>query len=172
MPILAFDPVPAELEAVRKRREQLGLDKHDEAWDGVLHMIPPPSHTHERALVKLAVLLDGAARAAGLEVTGGVGVGEAEENFRVPDMSLHRSGAAEQWHPTVALAVEILSPQDTAWGKLDFYAAHDVDELLYVDLEKREVIWMVLRAGSYERVPGSGLIALDAAAVARQLGWS
>jgi hypothetical protein len=32
MPILAFDPMPAEFEEVRKLREQLDLEKHDVKW--------------------------------------------------------------------------------------------------------------------------------------------
>lgn len=172
MPILAFDPVPAEIQAVLKRREELGLDHRDEVWDGVYHMIPPPSHARERVLLQLGGLLDRASEAAGLEATGGVGVGDDEHNYRVPDISLHRPGHAEQWHPTVALAVEIVSPHDTAWDKLAFYADHNVDELLYVDLEKHEVRWMVLNGGEYRHVERSGLIDLGASEVAAHLGWS
>lgn len=117
-------------------------------------------------------VLDAAAQSAGLELTNEIGLGEDQHNFRVPDLSLHRPGAAEQWHPTVALAVEILSPHDTAWDKLEFYADHNVDELLYVDLEKREVTWMALRDSEYRHIERSGLIDLGVSEVAEQLGWA
>lgn len=162
--------MPPEFEEVRERRERLGLDKHDEVWEGVYHMVPPPSYAHERTLIKLGVLLEAVAERAGLEAAGGVGVGNGEQDYRVPDLSLHRPGAGGQWHPTAALAVEILSPHDTAWDKLGFYAAHHVDELLYVDLERREVTWMALEGHTYRRVAGSALIELDGATVASRLG--
>jgi len=40
------------------------------------------------------------------------------------------------WHETAALAIEILSPNDT-WEKLPFFAVHEVDELLIVDPDER-----------------------------------
>jgi Uma2 family endonuclease len=160
------------IQALIERRAELGLDRGDEVWDGVYHMIPPPSHTHQQVAVALIRVLDPAGLSAGLELTTEIGLGEGEQNFRVPDLSLHRPGAAEQWHPTVALAVEILSPRDNAWEKLAFYADHKVDELLYVDLEKREVKWMaLLRDGEYQQVQRSGLIDLGVAEVSAHLGW-
>jgi Uma2 family endonuclease len=42
--------------------------------------------------------------------------------------------------------VEIVSPDDESWAKLDFCAAHDVDDLLIVDPQKREVHWLGLRS--------------------------
>ena len=173
MPILAFEPVPGEIQALVKRREELGLDHRDEVWDGVLHMIPPASVEHQRAGVALMRLLDPAAQTAGLELTYEVGIGEDAHNYRTPDLVLHRPNPAPQWNPTAALVVEILSPNDTAWGKLDFYADHKVDELLYVDLEKREVKWMALvRDGEYQQVQRSGLIDLGVAEVSAHLGWA
>lgn len=37
---------PEELLAERART---GVDVHDEVWEGVLHMAPPPSSGHQRA---------------------------------------------------------------------------------------------------------------------------
>jgi Uma2 family endonuclease len=46
--------------------------------------------------------------------------------------------------PTAALVVEIVSPEDETWQKLPYYAAHEVDELLILDPEKRTVDWLGL----------------------------
>jgi Uma2 family endonuclease len=172
MPILAFDPVPAELEAARKRRQELGLDHWDEVWEGVLHMIPPPSVEHQEVGALLAELLGPSARGAGLRFTLEVAIGQDEHNYRAPDLAALRLPSAIQWNQTAALVVEILSPRDTAWDTLAFYADHNVDELLYVDLEKREIIWMALQDGEYRHVERSGLIDLGLAAVRAQLNWS
>jgi Uma2 family endonuclease len=170
MPTVVRDPAPAEIDALIERREALGLDHYDEVWEGVLHMNPPPSHRHERLLALLIRLLGPHADAAGLEITGGIGVG-VKNDFRVPDLSLHRPGAAPQWHPTVALALEILSPEDEAWDKLPFYAAHRVDELVIVDPEERLVHWLTLGEGEYHPIEHSDLIDLGPAALAEQTDW-
>jgi Uma2 family endonuclease len=170
MATIVRDPEPIELQQLRERRERLDLDRRDEVWEGVLHMNPPPSHWHERLLVLLIGLLGPHADAAGLEMTGGIGVGE-QNNFRVPDLSLHRPGAAAQWHPTVALALEIVSPGDETWGKLPFYAAHDVDELVIVEPQERRVHWLALREGEYQRVEQSSLIEVGPRELAEQIAW-
>ena len=66
MPTLVLDPPPPELQALIDRRRRAGLDRLDEVWEGVLHMIAAPSFEHARITQQLAVLLDGPARAAGL----------------------------------------------------------------------------------------------------------
>jgi hypothetical protein len=67
--------------------------------------------------------------------------------------ALHRPGADGLWHPTAALVIEILSPADETIGKLPFYAAHAVDEILIVDPTKREVNWLALRGGRRRPAP-------------------
>jgi Uma2 family endonuclease len=165
------DPEPVELQQLRERREALGLDRRDEVWEGVLHMNPPPSHGHERLLALLIRVLGPYADAAGLEVTGGIGIG-VQNDYRVPDLALHRPGAAEQWHPTVALAVEIVSPGDETWEKLPFYAAHDVDELVIVDPQERRVHWFALQDGKYGQAARSSLIELGPQELAEQIPLS
>ena len=112
VPTLVLDPPPSALEQLLAERARLDLDRRDEVWGGVLHVIPPPSHEHERLLMLVGRLLGPCADRAGLELTGGVGIGAGEDDYRVPDLALHRPGAAEQWHPTAALVVEIISPGD------------------------------------------------------------
>ncbi|MGO9791504.1 MAG: Uma2 family endonuclease [Solirubrobacteraceae bacterium] len=171
MPTLVFDPPPAELEAVLERRRRSGADRHDEVWEGVLHMIPPPSVEHERLLIKLGRLLGPHADAAQLEITGGIAIGADKGDYRVPDLTLLRPGSQPQWNDTAALVVEIVSPKDTSWDKLPFYAAHQVDELVIVDPAKRSVDWLVRAGDRYESTGRSGLIELGPEQLAEQLDW-
>jgi Uma2 family endonuclease len=171
MRTLVLDPVPAEMEALLERRHRLGLDHRDEVWGDTYRMIPPPSFAHQRVAEQLATLLGPPAEAAGLEpLIREFGLG-APEDYRVPDGGLHHPGASGVWHPTAALAVEIVSPGDDTWQKLPFYAAHDVDELLIVDPQERVVHWLGLRGDGYEPVERSALIDLSATELAERIDW-
>jgi Uma2 family endonuclease len=172
MPTLVFDPPPAELEQLLERRRQLEQDRRDEVWEGVLHMIPPPSVEHERIAMILARILGPLADAAELILTGTIGIGGDQHDYRVPDLALLGPGFAPQWNDTVALAVEIVSPGDKTWEKLGFYAAHHVEELLIVDPDKRTVDWLKLHRDTYQATDRSGLIDLAAKDLADRLGWS
>ena len=66
MPTLVMDPPPAEIDALIERRRRLGLDRHDEMWEGVLHMNPGPHGRHHRIQQQLAELLGPLALAARL----------------------------------------------------------------------------------------------------------
>jgi Uma2 family endonuclease len=172
MPTLVFDPQPTELEQLLQRRRELDQDRRDEVWEGVLYMIPPPSVEHERMATKLVRTLGPYADAAGLEITGAIGIGGDQHDYRVPDAVLLRPGFAPQWNNTAALAVEIVSPGDKSWDKLAFYAAHHVDELLIVDPKKRAIDWLALEHDTYRPVDRSGLIDITAELLASRLGWT
>jgi Uma2 family endonuclease len=172
MATLVLGTPPPELEALLERRRQAGVDRLDEVWQGVLHVVPGPSFEHARITQQLAVLLDGPARTAGLlPAMGEFNLGESEHDFRVPDGGLHRPGAAGVWLKTAAVVVEILSPGDESWQKLPFYAEHHVDEVLLVDPAERTVTWLALHDGQYEPVKASRLIELGPAELAEQLDW-
>ncbi len=172
MRTLLPDLPAAELQALLERRRRLDQDRKDEVWEGVLHMVPAPAHRHADLVQQLAELLGPAARAAGLQPTvAEFNLGDSKNDFRVPDGGLHRPGAAEMWHPTAALVLEILSPDDETWEKLPFYAAHHVDELLIIDPATRQVHWLALTANRYEPIDHSALIELGPAELARRLDW-
>jgi Putative restriction endonuclease len=172
MPTLVLGTPPPELEALLERRRQAGVDRLDEVWQGVRHMVPGPSIEHADISQQLAVLLDGPARAAGLRPTmSEFNLGESEHDFRVPDGGLHRPGASGVWQATAAAVVEILSPGDESRQKLPFYADHDVDEVLLVDPAERTVTWLALHDGEYQPVQRSGLIELGPTELAEQLDW-
>ncbi len=69
MPTLVLDPPPAQLQELLERRRRIGADHHDEMWEGVCHMTPAPSAAHALVTHELAILLDAAARPAGLRVS-------------------------------------------------------------------------------------------------------
>jgi Uma2 family endonuclease len=172
MRTLLPDPPPAEVQALLERRRRLGQDRKDEVWEGVLHVVPAPAHRHADIAQQLAVILDRPARAAGLQPTmAEFNLGDSDQDFRVPDGGLHRPGAAEMWHPTAALVVEIVSPGDESWQKLPFYAAHRVDEVLIVDPETCTVHWLALAGNDFEPVEQSRLIDLGPTELARRIDW-
>jgi Uma2 family endonuclease len=172
MSTLVLDPATPELEALKERRRRAGLDRLDEVWEGVLHMVPAPSRKHAKIAQQLAVALDAPARDAGLEPTmHEFNLGRSEQDFRVPDGGLHRPGGNEMWHPTAALVVEIVSPEDESWEKLPFFAAHGVDEVLIVDSDKHSVHWLARSGEEYREVKRSGLIELGPAELAERIEW-
>jgi Uma2 family endonuclease len=167
MRTLVLDP-PKEL---LERRQRSGLDRLDEVWDGVLHMVPAPSYAHADLESQLHMILGPLAKQAGLKMIGQSNLGEGEHDFRVPDSALHRPGASGVWHPTAPLVVEIVSPGDESWEKLPFYAAHAVEEVLILDPARQTVDWLGLRGREYRPIDRSGLIELGASELAEQIDW-
>ncbi|HUB73372.1 MAG TPA: Uma2 family endonuclease [Solirubrobacteraceae bacterium] len=171
MPTLILDPAPHQLEELMEQRRRWGADRHDEVWEGVYHMVPGPGMPHSRTVQQLSVLLDAPARRTGLYVSSEFNVGYGKEDFRVPDLGVHREERSGTWVPTAAIVVEVLSPTDEAWQKLPFYAAHEVDELLFVDPAERTVAWLALHDGEYSHVERSAVIELSAAELAERIDW-
>ena len=172
MATLVLDPYAYELDALKERRRISGLDRLDEVWEGVLHMVPAPSYEHARLTQQLAEILGAPAREAGLEAAmGEFNLGDSIDDFRVPDGGLHRPGAEGVWLHTAALVVEIISPGDETWQKLPFYAAHEVDEVLILDPAEHAVHWLGLSDGEYLPIERSALIALGPKELAERIDW-
>ncbi len=150
----ADDAILAYLE----ERRQRGLDHRDEVWDGVLHVVPPPSMRHQSLGTDLLVVLVPLLREHGLRAVYEAGVFEHRDsvhNYRVPDLvvadPLHVSergieGRAE-------LVVEVLSPNDTSRHKFEFYARCGVPEVWIVHPATRAIEVHVLRDGVYREQP-------------------
>ncbi len=171
MPTLVLDPQPIELERLIERRRRLGQDIYDEMWNGVLHMNPAPHGRHVNLQQQLAELLGPLARTAGLlPRMGPFNVGESGD-YRVPDGGLHRPGEDLLYYPTAALVVEIVSPDDESWRKLQFYAEHSVDEVLIVDPQERRVHWLGLSEARYQPLERSGLIELSPDELSARIDW-
>ena len=95
-----------------------------------------------------------------------------EGNYRVPDGGILRPTPDQLYYSTAALVVEIVSPYDETRAKLPFYSAHDVEEVLIVDPQKREIHWFGLRGDGYEPIERSSLIDLGPAGLAERIAWS
>ncbi|HUN78321.1 MAG TPA: Uma2 family endonuclease [Solirubrobacteraceae bacterium] len=170
MRTLVLDPAPADFEALLEHRHRLGVDLYDEVWEGVLHMVPAPHSAHGKLERRVARLLDEPAQAVGLEASGPVNIGSAED-YRVPDAALLAPGPDAVYLPSAALVVEVVSPGDETWAKLSFYAAHDVQELVIVDPRERTVHWLALRDGDYEPVRHSAVLDLDVTQLTGDIDW-
>jgi Uma2 family endonuclease len=134
--LLELDPDPTLGWLAERRR--LGLDKIDEMWEGVLHVVPPPSVRHQDAEGELHSLLRARAHELGFRCTVNTGVFDPEApemSFRVPDIVVARPDQRTRRgiEGGAVLAVEILSPNDETDDKLPFYAARGVEQLLVVD---------------------------------------
>jgi Uma2 family endonuclease len=167
---IVLGPRPPEFEALLERRHALGQDLYDEVWEGEYHMAPAPHPFPGILDDELAVLLHPFARRAGLVGTGPFSLGDPDD-YRVPDRGLHRGTPTTTFVPTAAVVVEIASPDDGTWNKIDFYAAHSVDELLITDPLKRSVTWLVLDDGRYTEQDSSRLLGVSSAELAAEIDW-
>lgn len=167
MRTVVIGPQPPEIEALIAERRRLGLDKHDEVWEGDYHMNYGPSGPHGWVSSQLQVILTGLARPLGWYLTAETNIGEAWD-FRVPDLIVHRDMPLLKWFPTAAVVVEVESPGDESRDKFGFYADHGVDEVLIVSPQARTVEWFVL--SDQDASGGLGGRRYDTATVSRLLG--
>jgi Uma2 family endonuclease len=170
MRTLLPDPPPVEFERLLERRRLWGADRHDEVWEGVLHMNPMAHGRHARIQAQLLALLAPVGSQAGLTVLADFNLGERDD-YRIPDGGLHRPGPDELYYPTAALVIEVLSPGDETWNKLAFYAPHHVDELLIVDPDAQSVAWLGRSGDGYDPIARSSLIALGPGELSERLDW-
>jgi len=145
-----------------EERRRLGLDRRDEMWDGVLHMVPPASSAHGGIGYDLACLFRPQAKDRKLRAFVEPGIFDPEvpemTSYRVPDLGYARPEDVTQRgiEGRAVLAVEILSPRDESYEKLPFYREVGVEELLYIDqttkvFEVRRPLdeaWAVVAAGN------------------------
>lgn len=170
--MLVLDPGTAGLNELLERRRHAGMDRFDEVWEGVLHMVLAPRGEHADISQQLAEILAGPARDAELVPTmAEFNLGESEHDYRVPDGGVHRERPRGVWFATAAIVVEIVSPDDETWEKLPFYARQLVDEILIVDPLERAVHWLALGDAGYAPIDRSRLIDLGAADVTERIDW-
>ncbi len=136
--------VSPSAERLARLRQHDG-DRFDEVWEGVLHMVPPPSGWHQRFGYDLGALLRPHASSRGL-----VGLNEAGlyrpgspgySDYRQPDIMFaspeHCSDRGVEGR--AALVIELLSPGDESREKLPFYEAVGVGEVWLIDPVSRQV---------------------------------
>lgn len=155
MTTIVLGPRPPELEAWLERRRRLGQDRRDEVWDGRYVVAPEPDARHGQVQIELALVLKRAAHRLGLHALPGFNLG-GPDDFRCPDAGL-LPGPLGVWHERAVLVVEVLSPDDATFDKLDFYTAHGVEELLVVDWRQRSIRVLALQDGQVERERSSVL---------------
>jgi Uma2 family endonuclease len=141
MDLLVLDPFARD-QLIQERRAN-GLDRWDEAWDGVYVLMPNPNVEHQKIAAGLVIAFGIVVKLPGLgEVFNGVNVSDREEgwthNYRCPDVAIYlRENPARDcgphWFGGPDLAVEIASPDDRAREKLGFYSKVGVRELLLID---------------------------------------
>jgi len=127
---------------LQAERRKLGLDAHDEVWEGVYFMPPIANNEHQSVQARFVAILTAVVVWPGLgDVQGGANISDRNDwksNFRVPDVLVFLNGTKAQnrgthWFGGPDFAIEILSPGDKARDKLPFYASVGVRELLLVD---------------------------------------
>jgi Uma2 family endonuclease len=150
-------PIP---EWFLEQRRKRGDDRHDEVWDGVLHMAPQPTSWHQLVKADLLHVLRPFADARGLRVATELAVFDpvkGETNYRAPDMSvvdpryLTRRGVEAR----AELVIEVLSPEDESRDKFPFFAACGIPEVWLIDPETRVAEVYVLRGSTYFAVVDS-----------------
>jgi hypothetical protein len=152
------------------RRRALGLDGFDEIWKGEYHMAPMAHPYHGYLYDQVARLLGPLVARAGFVSTAAFNLGSTDD-FGVPDGGLHRSLPRTVYVPTAAAVVEIESPDDETWDKLDFYAEHGVEEVLVVTRSTRSVTWLGLSGRGYSRMAFSNLLGPETTRLATSLDW-
>jgi Uma2 family endonuclease len=147
-------------EQVIEDRRRKGLDARDEVWEGVLHMVQPPSWDHQDILDGLVALLRPYIRKHGLgAIASAVGIrmpGSGASNFRVPDAVFLARGhetridSRRTWVEGAADVVwEVRSPGDETDDKLPFYADLGVREVVIIDRDTRNVEILALSGNRY-----------------------
>src|SRR5581483_8123183 len=135
--------VPESLLAERRQR---GIDRWDEMWEGVLHLVPQPSRWHQAFGTKLVVALTPGAEALGLEVSYETSLFRTDDDYRVPDIAFASpSHGTERGLRGAELLIEILSAHDESYEKLPFYAALGVREVLIANPDSRAFELYALR---------------------------
>jgi Uma2 family endonuclease len=145
-------------ESLLEERRQAGADAWDEVWEGLLHMVPAPSCRHQRFGLRLGAALLPVAEGEGLVASYETALyrpGAGDRDYRVPDLVFARPehASVRGVEGRAELVVEILSPGDETYDKLDFYREVGVQEVLVADPESCTVELFVLRANRLRAVP-------------------
>lgn len=170
--VLVREPSIDAVRSILEERARTGVDRYDEVWEGVLHLVPPPSDDHGTFLLKIAFFLQPECERREGRLVDGPGLrapGSGTSNFRVPDIVYLAPEDEEEvrsgWiEGGVAVAIEVRSPGDETYAKMPFYAARGVRELLVIDRDTRKVEVFRLRGAVYvESTPDAdGWLRVDA----------
>lgn len=146
-----------------EQRRRTGADKWDEMWEGVLHMPPMPTPEHQDFEWELETWLRQKwARTSACKVFHNVNVASIDgwpNNYRIPDLIILSADRLhirrkEYFEGAPLVAVEIRSPRDESYEKLEFYAQLGVPEVCIIDRDTRtpEVYQLQADALEYRQV--------------------
>lgn len=150
--------MPVLLPDVAALRKRTGADQWDEMWDGVLHMPPMPNREHQDFEWALETYLRHFwARPNGARVYHQINLSGSSDwikNYRIPDLLLLTPerfdiDKNEYFEGAPDVVVEIHSPGDEAYEKLDFYADLGVPEVWIIDRDSREPEILLLKRSRY-----------------------
>ena len=160
--VLAMDTVVIDPpSAVLAERQRLGLDHHDEVWDGEYHLVPSPSNEHMRVEGELFAALLPVIRGTELEIRIEISVFEPGApgacDYRTPDLTIYPRGVGSERGAdgAASLVVEIRSPADESFEKLPYYAQLGIGEVLIIDRDTKVVRRWELIDGLLVESPGS-----------------
>ncbi len=159
-----------EVDELLERRRVLGLDGHDEVWEGNYHVAPHANARHSQVQVELAAALRPAVRALGHRLTIEFNLGDPD-NYRVPDLGIHATSVTELYVPTALGVIEVLSPDDKTFEKFSFYADRGVGEVVVVDPIDRTVQCWRLDAGRYAQVEEIRSAGVTDSELGRRIDW-
>jgi Uma2 family endonuclease len=147
-------------ERMLAERERLGLDRYDEMWEGVLHMVPQPTGRHQRLEGGLIHYLYDAAARRGCYFAPEIGMYAAGNDYRVPDLAVYPpSAASERGIDGASLVVfEIRSPDDESYDKVPWYLARGTGSIVIVEPATFTVA--VFTAAGRVEADADGLVAI------------
>ena len=159
------------LEPWLEQRRRLGLDGHDEVWEGVLHVPPHAGWLHGAVHDELKAALRPYAHLAGYVSAAEFNLGSVGD-YRVPDGGwVPRGTAARRWMPTVTVVLEVLSDDDETYDKFAFYAEHDVREILVADPRRRRVHCYAVDGPEFVEQPVSAVFQVAMAHLEEEIEW-
>lgn len=118
-------------EGLLDERRALGLDGHDEMWEGELHVVPPAGGPHQGLSTEFLLAVGPLAKRLGLVPRMETGLFRRADDYRVPDQLYCRpEHLSDRGAEGAELVVEVRSEGDETYRKLPFYAALGVREVL------------------------------------------
>jgi Uma2 family endonuclease len=144
-------------------RKQTGAEMWDEMWEGVLHMAPVPSRSHQDFKFQLLSWIHQHwAKPLKNRIHGEVNLaspGGWPNDYRIPDLILltrDRFGIDHDvyFEGAPAVVVEVESPGDETYQKLIFYTQLGVPEVWIFNRDTKQPKLLMLEGGAYrEQAP-------------------
>jgi len=152
----------------RESHEASDASKWDEVWEGVLHVPPLPNDEHQDLVYGLGIPLREVVQSPGLgKVRPGVNVTDRHPNwkfnFRGPDVVVYLNSNPAINHEThwtggPDFLIEIISPGEDPYAKLDFYAKVHTREVLIVHRQPWTLELFQLKGDTFSAVGRSDLM--------------